>query len=233
MQAVILAGGLGTRLWPITKEIPKPMVPVAGVPYLEHQLRLLARQSIRDIVILTGYLGDQIEAYFGGGERLEITLRYSREASPIGTGGALRDAANMLENRFLVIYGDSFLPIDYAAVLSKLEMAGVEAVVVVYDNSIGDTSVRNNIAIDAEEFVTRYDKDASSNKGELRYVEAGVVALRRSVASRIPEGVVSLEKQIFPALIRERSLAAYPTAQRFFDIGTPERLAAIESYFRK
>jgi hypothetical protein len=81
MQAVILAGGLGTRLGPLTRKIPKPMVPVAGVPYLEHQLRLLARQSFRDVLLLTGYLGEQIESYFGNGSRLGLRLRYAREPS--------------------------------------------------------------------------------------------------------------------------------------------------------
>ena len=110
MQTVILAGGLGTRLGPLTRKIPKPMVPVAGVPYLEHQLRLLARQSFRDVLLLTGYLGDQIEAYFGNGARLGLRLRYAREAQPQGTGGALRDARPQLAESFLLLYGDSLLP---------------------------------------------------------------------------------------------------------------------------
>src|SRR2546426_1133852 len=112
MQAVILAGGLGTRLWPLTKEIPKPMAPVAGAPYLEHQLRYLAGQSIVEILLLTGYLGDQIENYFGDGAGFGLRIRYSREAAPIGTGGALRQALPLLSPEFLVIYGDSFLPIE-------------------------------------------------------------------------------------------------------------------------
>src|SRR5581483_8563633 len=98
MQAVILAGGLGTRLGPITQTIPKPMVPVAGKPYLAHQLAELGRQGITDVVPLTGHLGDQIEAYFGSGGRLGLSLRYRREPAPQGTGGGLRDAADLLAN---------------------------------------------------------------------------------------------------------------------------------------
>src|SRR5262245_38458562 len=107
MQAVILAGGLGTRLWPLTKEIPKPMVPIAGTPYLEHQLRLLAKQQITDVVLLTGYLGSQIEGHFGNGASLELNIRYSRESRPLGTGGALREARHLLADSFVLIYGDS------------------------------------------------------------------------------------------------------------------------------
>src|SRR5215470_7155250 len=86
VQAVILAGGLGTRLWPLTKAIPKPMVLVCGAPYLEHQLRLLARQSITDVLLLTGYLGSQIEEYFGDGASVGLHIHYSRELEPLGTG---------------------------------------------------------------------------------------------------------------------------------------------------
>lgn len=226
MQAVILAGGLGTRLWPLTKAVPKPMVPVAGVPYLEHQLRVLKQQGIRDIVLLTGYLGDQIEDYFTDGARFGLAIRYSREESPLGTGGALRQARDLLAQDFLIIYGDSYLPIDYAQVLTKLRNSDAEGLLVVYDDRLEDTSVKNNVKLDNSGYVTRYDKDTSDR---LDYVEAGVLAFRRSVLDRIPsKSVVSLEKEIFPQLIAERRLIAYITTQRFYDIGTPERLKVIE-----
>src|SRR6266568_5129480 len=101
MQAVVLAGGLGTRLRPLTKEVPKPMAPVNGLPYLEYQLRLLAAQGFLSTLILTGYLSEQIENYFQGGSSLGLTLRYSREPAPLGTGGALRHAGALLEDRFV------------------------------------------------------------------------------------------------------------------------------------
>jgi mannose-1-phosphate guanylyltransferase len=229
MQAVILAGGLGTRLGPATARTPKPMVPVAGVPYLEHQLRLLRRQSIHNIVLLTGYLGQMVEDYFENGRRLGLSIRYSREASPAGTGGAVRLAAHLLDEHFLVIYGDSYLPIDYRDVAQALDVSGAAGLVVVYDNRLADTSVRNNIAVDPEGFVVRYAKEAADD-ATLAFVEAGVMAFRRSVVGLIPEGNVSLEKQLFPSLIAARQLRAYPTPQRFYDIGTPERLRVFEEY---
>jgi NDP-sugar pyrophosphorylase family protein len=226
MQAVILAGGLGTRLWPLTQAVPKPMVRVAGVPYLEHQLRVLKKQGIRDIVLLTGYLGEQIEAYFGDGGLFGLSLRYSREHSPLGTGGALRQARHLLAPDFLIVYGDSYLPIDYVQALTKLRNSDAEGLLVVYDNRLEDTSVRNNVALDNSGCVTRYDKDTPD---KLDYVEAGVLAFRRSVLERMPNAtVVSLEKEIFPQLIAQRRLIAHVTTQRFYDIGTPERLKAIE-----
>jgi NDP-sugar pyrophosphorylase family protein len=230
MQAVILAGGLGTRLWPLTKTVPKPMVPVAGAPYLEHQLRALADHGIRDIVLLTGYLGEQIVEHFGDGSALGISVRYSREASPVGTGGALRDARDLLADRFLLIYGDSYLPIDYPEVLHKLAESGARGLLVAYDNRLADTSVKNNVDVDDASYVTRYEKDSPDTLG---YVEAGVLAFRREIVDLIPPGVVSLEKEIFPKLIARRELIAYVTRQRFYDIGTPERLKIIEELFTK
>ena len=226
MQAVILAGGLGTRLWPLTKTVPKPMVPVAGVPYLEHQLRLLEKQGIHSILILTGYLGEQIEEYFGDGHELGLAIGYSREQSPAGTGGALREAHEKLAETFLVIYGDSYLPIDYTETLAKLEGSAAAGLLVVYDNRLSDTSVKNNVDVDAAGYVARYEKDSPDPLG---YVEAGVLAFRREIVPMIaPQGTVSLEKEIFPRLIAARRLIAQVTTQRFYDIGTPERLKAIE-----
>jgi NDP-sugar pyrophosphorylase family protein len=227
MQAVILAGGLGTRLWPLTRQVPKPMVPVAGVPYLEHQLRLLKKQSILDIVLLTGYLGEQVEEYFGDGGSLGLAIRYSREPQPRGTAGALREARSLLAGTFLLIYGDSYLPIDYAAVFERLGRSGAQGLVVVYDNQ-RDTSVKNNIDVDSSGFVTVYEKDSGRI---LSYVEAGVLAFRKSCLDLIPPaGAVSLEREIFPLLIAKRQLAAHITRQRFYDIGTAERLKAIEEF---
>lgn len=202
------------------------MVPIGGKPYLEHQLLVLRDQGIRNILLLTGHLGEQIEEYFGDGSELGLAIQYSREQSPLGTGGALRDARSKLADTFLLIYGDSYLPIDYTAALNQLAHAGVQGLVVVYDNRLADTSVKNNIDVDDSGFVTRYDKDSPDI---LPYVEAGVLAFRRDVVELIaPVGVVSLEKEIFPKLITARQLLAHITRQRFYDIGTPERLKLIE-----
>lgn len=231
-QATILAGGLGTRLYPLTKTVPKPMVPVAGKPYLHHQMMELRRQGFSDIVLLTGYLGEQIEEYFGNGADLGISIRYSREETPVGTGGALRDAAPLLADAFVVIYGDSYLPVSYAVVLERLLASpDADGLVVVYDNRAEDTSVKNNIGLDADGYICRYDKQ---NDNGLDYVDAGVLALRKKVVDGIPAGrPVSLEQEIFPTLIASRKLIAYSTTQRFYDIGTPERLNIIEQLFSR
>jgi NDP-sugar pyrophosphorylase family protein len=233
MQVVILAGGLGTRLGPLTRTIPKPMAPVAGVPYLEHQLRLLQEQSLRDVVLLTGYLGEQIESYFGNGRRLNLRLRYSRESYPLGTGGALRQARALLDERFLLIYGDSLLPVEYAAFGRRLEDSAALGVIAVYQDAAGETTVPPNVALDRSGLVARYDKAAAGDPA-LEYIEAGVSCFRQEVLDLLPSsGAVSLEQCVFPRLIEQRRLAGLPSSERFYDIGTPERLRAIEAFLRE
>jgi len=230
IQAVILGGGLGTRLLPITEAVPKPMISVAGAPYLEHQLRYLKQQDITDVVLLTGYLGEQIESYFGDGARLEMSIRYSQEPSPLGTGGAIQNALPLLADSFLLLYGDSFLPIRYADVVNRLNHSAALGVVVACDNQVSDTSVKNNIALDEFDFVSRYDK--TSGHMDLLYVEAGVSAFRREAWNGTPNDAWSLEQDLFPELIRKHALAGLRTRQRFYDIGTPDRLAVIDEFFR-
>lgn len=227
LQAVILAGGLGTRLGALTRDVPKPMVPVAGKPYLEHQLCWLHKQGITDILLLTGHLGEQIQTYFGDGSGRGLHIRYAQEESLMGTGGGLRDAFCLLEEHFLLIYGDSYLPIDYGDIGRTLLASQRRGVMVVYDNTLGDTSVRNNVAIDGR-LVTRYNKSAVDDPG-LHFVDAGILAFHRSIVDLIPrQGPVSLEERVFPVLIADGQMIAYVTSQRFYDIGTPERLRVIE-----
>ena len=229
MQVVILAGGLGTRLWPLTREVPKPMAPIAGAPYLEHQLKLLKRLGLKHVLLLTGYLGDQIEKHFGDGARLGLSIRYSREATPQGTAGALRQARALLEEEFLIIYGDSLLPIDYREPIQAFHQSQAAGLVVVCDNRILDTSVPSNIALNGNGYVVRYDKDGPSDP-DLVYVEAGVLAFQRATLDLLPDGARSLEKELFPRLISQRQLISFRAGQRFYDIGTPERLRLIEAF---
>jgi NDP-sugar pyrophosphorylase family protein len=235
MQTVILAGGLGTRLGALTSKIPKPMVPVAGMPYLEHQLRLLERQSLRDVLLLTGYLGDQIESYFGDGGRLGLRISYSRERRPLGTGGALREARRLLDESFLLMYGDSLLPIEYSGVGRRLKDSAALGVILVYRDASGNTAVRPNVALDRGGLVSRYDKTAAAVG--LEYVEAGVSCFRRDVLDLLPDstpdgGPISFEQCVFPRLIERCELVGLPTLQRFYDIGTPDRLRVIEDYLQ-
>jgi NDP-sugar pyrophosphorylase family protein len=229
IQAAILAGGRGERLRPLTDNIPKPMVQIRGRPYLAYQLDELKRQGIVDVVLLTGYLGEVIEKYFGDGMASGMRVRYSREPSPLGTGGALKLAEPLLAEDFLLIYGDSYLPIRYAEAMERLRATRAEALVAALDNVPPVVDVPNNIALGADGFVARYEKGAGAAAG-LTHVEAGVAALTRRLLRRIPAGrVASLEQEFFPQLIVGRQLVAFATKRRFYDIGTPSRLKEIEA----
>jgi len=231
MQYIILAGGLGTRLHPRTLTIPKSMVPVLGKPYLYYQLDYLRRQGILKALLLVGYLGEQIKEYFGKGVALGMELEYSQERELLGTGGALKLAKNKIADDFFVIYGDSFLPIDYADFESAFRSAGTEGMISVYRDPVGVTTVKGNVALSPDGRVTRYDKKTTSP--QLMYVEAGVLAFRRSVLARIADGqIISLENDVYPELISERQLSGYITAQRFFDIGTESRIRDMEAWLQ-
>jgi NDP-sugar pyrophosphorylase family protein len=138
----------------------------------------------------------------------------------------------LLADLFVLIYGDSYLPISYAQVADHLAASTATGVMVVYRDPAGETSVPGNVALDDSGLVSRYDKTAAGDP-DLKYVEAGVLAFRRAVLDVIPShNPVSLEQQVFPLLIEQRQLLGTPSSQRFYDIGTPERLKAIEEFLR-
>ena len=222
MQVVILAGGRGIRLAPITDNIPKPMVMINGRPFLEYLLLMLKRNSLKKILLCVGYLGDKIEAYFGDGGRLGVNIKYSREKELLGTGGALKLASNLIEEEFLLLYGDSYLDIDYSGFINFFDNQKTIGSIIIYDNTMDNTEVRNNIAMESN-LITKYAKN--SEDVSLRYVEAGVSAFNKNLLSFIEPGkAVSLESDILPMLIKEKELAGYQSKQRFYDIGTVDRL---------
>ncbi len=231
MQAVILAGGLGTRFRPLTLETPKPMIPVMGKPYLEYQLQYLKRYNITNILLCVGYLGEKIQSHFGDGKSRSMCIKYSFENSPLGTGGALKNAESYLDDCFYLIYGDSFLPINYPSIERHYLEADKEVLMVLYDNR-NNTSVPNNVSLDDRGMVIKYEKEARNSL--LQYVDAGVLTLKREVLDSIhPEKNVSLEQEILPDSIARQECAGFVTQERFYDIGTPERLKHFETYLKE
>ena len=228
MQAVILAGGLGNRLKPVTETIPKVLVPVAGKPFLRYLLKMLTERGIDDIVLCVGHLKEQVQEYFGDGRKLGMRIQYSEETGKLlGTAGALKQAQGLLQDYFLLLNGDTYLPINYRSVERAFLKSGKKAVMVVYGNR-DNTGVRNNVALDGS-LVARYDKRGADPN--LKYVEAGALIMKREVLELVKLGqAVSLEEGIYPALIGQREVAAFVTEQRFYDIGTPEQLKEFEAY---
>lgn len=222
-QAVILAGGLGTRMRPVTEAIPKPMIPVGGKPFLQHQLELLRNHGMERVLLLVSYLGEQIEQYFQNGDAISMKIGYSYESSPLGTGGALKNASSKLEEKFLLLNGDTFLDVDYAAVIADFLRHKPQALIVARKSL--DMPVPNNLAVSLDGKVTAYQK---RNPENMTCIDAGAIVLSRQVLNEIvPTQVCSLEEQIFPRLIQRGEMRAWVTPEPFFDMGSPAGLKAL------
>lgn len=225
IQAVVLAGGLGERLRPLTEELPKPLVPVHGKPVLQYLLERLRSSGIAEVVLLTGYQGSKIEECFGDGSALGLRIVYAREEIPLGTGGALKNAAEVLADDFLLLNGDTLLDIDFAVLVTAFRKRRVLGLLVAYENPEGNPP--NNLRLAADGRVVTYSKcDATS----LTHVDAGVGVFRRAILDWIPgDRAVSLEGEVYPRLIKQRQLWAFTTRDRFFDMGTFAGLWALEA----
>jgi MurNAc alpha-1-phosphate uridylyltransferase len=221
-QVVILAGGLGTRLRPITETIPKPMVPVADRPFLDWQLLDLKSQGYTRVLLLVSYLGEQVAAHFGDGSKIGMQIDYSFEIHPMGTGGAIKNACDKLDDEFILLNGDSFLH----APLKQMEMAfvGVDALVSTYDNHDA-VPVIPNIRTEQSR-VVGYEKDAGPANGYAE-IDSGIYILKRSLVESEAKETFMLA-DLWPNLIRNRKLAAFAVSERFYDIGTVERLKEFE-----
>ncbi len=230
MQAVILAGGLGTRLRPITDKMPKHIVRVGNKPFLEHIINLLKQNAINDIVLCVGYLWEQIKDYFKDGKKFGVDIRYSVEKELMGTGGALKLSERYLEDDFLLLYGDSYLDIDLRKLMELHKEINKKCTMVVYDNK-SKTFVRNNVEIDNKGYVVNYNKKTQDEK--MDYVDAGVLTFKKSILNFIPQNKkVSLEEDVFPKLIKMKELYSFKSKNRFYDIGTMQRLKVFEKVFK-
>jgi mannose-1-phosphate guanylyltransferase len=236
-QAVILAGGLGTRLRPVTETLPKPLMPVGARFFLHYMLKMLVRNGICDILLLVGHRHERIVETVGDGAAYGCRIGYSVERELLGTGGAIRNAEAKLQNEFFVLNGDTYLPVDYRAVEAAWEKRRDEwdGLLVVYDNS--EPVAPGNVRVGDDGLVREYRKHADlahPAAGGAGTVDAGVQIFTRRILELLPPGeVVSLEETVFTKLIAERRLGAYTTSTRYYDIGTPARLAAFERYIRE
>ncbi len=231
MQTVILAGGLGTRLAGVSNNLPKALMPVCGRPFLEHQLRWLAKQGFQHVLLLTAHLADQIESHFGDGESFGLTIQYSREVSPRGTAKALCAASSFLEEEFLLLYGDSYLPTVYSEVISALRFANAVGVISAYKDTDSVTGVEANVVMGSDNRVTNYSKSPEETDKCFTHIEAGVSAYKKDVLAYISSSQGdSLETHVLPQMIASNALYGIEVNQRFFDIGTPTRLVDFERW---
>jgi NDP-sugar pyrophosphorylase family protein len=225
MQAVILAGGLGTRLRPLTDKVPKAMIPVQGRPFLEYQLAYLAEHGADDIVLCVGHLGRQIRDHLGDGRRFGVRIRYGDEGECLlGTAGAIKGVITMLRDAFFVVYGDSYAPVEFADVMAYFQRHDRPGLMVVLRNE--DRWDRSNVVV-RDNLVAVYDKQRK-HPG-MDYIDYGVSVFRRKAFAVIPPGVAADLAVVHRHLVDRRELLAYETTRRFYQIGTPEGLAEFEA----
>ncbi len=228
IQAVILAGGKGTRLRPLTSEVPKPMIPIHGRPFLRYQLAMLKSFGIEDFLLLVGYRGEKIEKYFGAGSRFGLKINYSYEKELLGTGGALKKAADKLRKEFMLLNGDTLFPLNYRNMIEYFCRHRRIGVVTAGKSALGN--IYNNMTVGKQGLVTAYAKKRPEG---MTHVDGGVAIFRKEILDFIPVNkFCSLEEEIFPCLIEKRELLAYCSDKPFYDIGTFEGLKKIKEYLK-
>jgi N-acetyl-alpha-D-muramate 1-phosphate uridylyltransferase len=224
LPVVILAGGLATRLRPLTEKVPKALLEIAGRPFLEHQIELLKRNSISEVILCVGYLGEMIKERYGTGESLGVRIRYSFDGPKLlGTGGAIKRASALLPNAFFVLYGDSYLPVDYGAVERAFQEAGKPALMTVYANA--DAWDTSNVWFEHGR-IRLYSKRAKLP--EMRFIDYGLMICSRRIFDNSPPDVPFDLADILEALSRSGELTGHEVHERFYEIGSPAGLAELD-----
>ena len=234
LPVAILAGGLASRLQPLTRDTPKSLVMVAGRPFIFHQLELLRSQGVRRVVLCVGHLGEQIEAAVGDGRRFGLAVEYSFDGRRLlGTGGALKRALPLLGPYFFVLYGDSYLPCSFATIQAAYEAAHPAALMTVLLND--NRWDRSNVAFRADGSI-EYNKDLDCDDPLYRdfgHIDFGLSVLSARVLQPYPEAATLDLADIWRALSCQGQLAAFEVTGRFYEIGSRAGLADTEEFLTR
>lgn len=225
----ILAGGLATRLYPITETIPKALVEVAGKPFIIHQLEYLKLEKISDIVLCVGHLGEMIKEVIGNGQSLGLNVKYSEDGdTPLGTGGAIKKALPLLDNNFFILYGDSFLPICFSKVKDAYLKNNKPALMTVLRN--GDRWDKSNVLIE-DGILVEYNKHVPTPS--MRYIDYGLSAVSSTIFDKQMANTNFDLADLYCDLSKSKKLAAFEVHERFYEIGSHTGLKEAEEYFLK
>jgi NDP-sugar pyrophosphorylase family protein len=228
LPVAILAGGLATRLKPITEKIPKLLVEVAGEPFFTHQIRLLKKAGLTRLVLCLGYLGERIVELYGDGSKWGVEIEYSFDGPKLlGTGGALIRALPRLGEAFYVLYGDSYLPIDYLAVGSAFLGSGKLGMMTVFENR--EKFDASNVWFE-DGVIRAYSK--REKLPAMRHIDYGLGVFRRSAFDGFPRGEVVDLANVQEALLGRHELAGYEIGQRFYEIGSHEGLRELDQLLK-
>lgn len=230
MQIAIIAGGLATRLYPITQKIPKSMVEIEGRPFLEWQLRLLKKNGIKDVVLCVGNLHEQIKDYFGDGEKFGVKIRYSLEKPNelLGTGGALKNAESLLDDVFLVMWGDSYLDLDYQKAQKFFLKNKKLGMMSVWKNK--NKVEPSNVEV-LGNLIKSYSKKRKTKKME--FIDYGLSIFRKEALKYLPANQKVDFSVLNQALIKRKQLLAYNTGKKYYQIGNFPGLEEFKSLVNK
>jgi NDP-sugar pyrophosphorylase family protein len=229
VPVALLAGGLATRLRPLTEKIPKALVEVAGRPFIDHQLALLRRNGVSRVVLCLGHLGERVEAHLGDGSAHGIQVRYSFDGPRLlGTGGALRRALPLLGEAFWVLYGDSYLDIDYGAVWADFARRNVLGLMTVLRND--DRWDKSNVVFRGGELLA-YSK--TQTRPDMTHIDYGLALLRGEAVERHPADRPSDLAALYSDLVARGEMAGYEVRRRFYEIGSPQGLAETVAYLSR
>jgi mannose-1-phosphate guanylyltransferase len=221
MQALILAGGEGTRLRPLTSTVPKPVVPLVDRPFIAFMLDWVRRHGVDDVIMSCGHLATGVRDVLGDGSAFGVRLRFVEEPRPLGTGGALKHAEELLDERFLMLNGDVLTDIDVTAQLAQHEATAARATLGLYP--VEDPSAYGLVRLDDEGRVTEFVEKPSPDQIDTHNISAGVYVLERSVLELLEPGEpASIEREVFPRLVGN-GLYGHVAQGYWMDIGTPER----------
>lgn len=225
----VLAGGLATRMLPLTARVPKAVLEVAGEPFVVHQLRIAHREGVRRVVLCVGYLAEQIEAVVGDGAAFGLDVVYARETGTLlGTGGALRHALPLLGEPILVQYGDSLLDLPFAPIVAAFRKAAKPGLMTVFRNQ-GRWDTSNVEYADGE--IRRYDK--IDRTPAMAHIDYGLGVLSAAALAPWSDGERFDLAQVYQRLLARGELAAFEVGRRFYEIGSPEGLAEAHRYLLK
>ena len=228
MKAFVLAGGLGTRLTDRFGDLPKGLAPLGGRPFLARQLEWLRKSRITDVVVCAGYGADRMREAIGGGEAHGVTLRWSVEPEPLGTGGALRLAADFVDGPALVVNGDTLPECDPWALERDRWEHGAMGSIALFE--VEDASARGRVECDETGLVKRFDEKDPKHRGSA-WVNGGLYAFAPALWRRLPAGASSLERDVLPRLVVPGRLRGYLSPGTFYDIGTPAEWERAERRF--
>ncbi len=225
LPVAILAGGLATRLRPITEKVPKLLIEVAGEPFFTHQIRLLKAAGLTRLVLCVGYLGEKVVEQYGDGSRFGVRIDYSFDGPKLlGTGGALIQALPLLGDAFYTLYGDSYLPIDYHAVGQYFLDSGRQGLMTVFENS--ERYDASNVWFEGGT-IRRYDK--KYKVPEMRHIDYGLGLFRSTAFASFPRDAVVDLQEVQKALLARGELAGYEIFERFYEIGSHAGLKELDA----